>query len=251
MLLAAFILSWASIASCSTAPSLGPTRSPTITPSAQPTILTLNPTVKPTLVPSCGPSIQPTSFLSAYNFIFQVAGASTSSTTVSVGGRATSCNLVGPKGVWQDSTGVMYVADAYDDCIVSFDLDGDTIVHNFAGKCNTGGNTGVGGQATAATIDGPTGLKGDTSGNIYFTDFNNVIVKKVSSSGILSKFAGNGATSDPVYGRPATSCSLAGVNDIWWDTLGNVYIVSQTIAQVSKVDTSGFISLVGGSIHFV
>lgn len=201
--------------------------------------------------PSVSPSLSPTSYVSNYNFMFQVAGSSTSATTNTVGGRATSCNLVGPKGIWQDSTGMMYIVDTDGDCVVSFDVDGDTILRTFAGTCGIGGNTGTGGMATSATFNGPTGIKGDTVGNVVIVDFNNVIIKKVSSSGIVSKFAGTGATSAPIYGGPASSCALSGVSDVFIDTLSNTYIASQTLSQISKVDASGIISLYAGMFYSI
>lgn len=193
---------------------------------------------------SLPPTLAPTSFVSQYNYIVRAAGSSTSATLVTVGGRATSCNLVGPKGIWQDSMGIMYVVDTDANCVLKFDMDGDTILQYYAGKCATAGNTGLGGQATAATLDEPSGFRGDSSGNTYIVDFNSYLVKKVSS-GIISKFAGDGTTSAPVYGRPATSCAINGISDVYADTMGVVYTV-QTNCQVSRVDSSGIISLVAG-----
>src|SRR2546430_1779330 len=79
-----------------------------------------------TVAPSIVPTISPSSILTKYNYIFKVAGASTSATLSSgTGGKATAANFVGPKGLYMDTTGIMYVGDESSHCYRYFDSDGD------------------------------------------------------------------------------------------------------------------------------
>jgi len=50
-----------------------------------------------------------------------------------------------------------------------------------------------GGQATSASLDGPDGITLDAAGNMYISDDNNNVIRKVTkSTGIITTIAGNG-----------------------------------------------------------
>ena len=60
----------------------------------------------------------------------------------------------------------------------------------------TGSYSGDGGQATSATINLPTGIAIDTSGNVYFAEYNNNRVRKITvSTGIITTVVGTGSLS--------------------------------------------------------
>ncbi len=54
---------------------------------------------------------------------------------------------------------------------------------------SNGGYSGDGGTATTAQLNYPTGVAVDSSGNLYIADFGNQVIRKVSSSGIISTVA--------------------------------------------------------------
>ena len=117
------------------------------------------------------------------------------------------------------------------------------IIHTYAGN-GMKGYTGNGGPATAATLDSPTSITGDVSGNIYFADQQNNCIRKVNASGIISTIAGNSIYGYGGNGGPAT---IAEMSDCWGlaiDGPGNVYITDQEFHCVRKVNTSGIISTI-------
>jgi DNA-binding beta-propeller fold protein YncE len=56
-----------------------------------------------------------------------------------------------------------------------------------------GGFSGDGGSATSATMNDPTGVAVDASGNLFIADFLNNRIRRVSPSGIITTVAGSAA----------------------------------------------------------
>ncbi len=83
--------------------------------------------------------------------------------------------------------------------------------------------SGEGGQATAAGVNGPTGVCIDTVGIMYITTaFNRV--HKLDTSGIFSMFAGTGDQGFTGDGGQATSAKVTDSRNCVLDSSGNVYI---------------------------
>jgi trimeric autotransporter adhesin len=105
-------------------------------------------------------------------------------------GPATSAQLNGPISVALDTAGDLFIADANNGRIRAVNtgtsavtLLGVTIqpgqIATVAGD-GVAGFTGDGGLATAAEINGPTGLLVDSGGNLYFADSHNNVIRKVT-----------------------------------------------------------------------
>ncbi len=82
--------------------------------------------------------------------------------------------------------------------------------------------SGDGGQATSATINEPRGIVLDASGNVYFIErYNNVLRKITVSTGIISTIAGTGASGYSGDGGAASSSTLYIPNGLGIDTSGS------------------------------
>ncbi len=81
--------------------------------------------------------------------------------------------------------------------------------------------SGDGGQATNAALNHPLGIAIDSSGNVYFSDSPNHRIRKITSStGIITTYAGTGASTYGGDGGAATSAALNFPNGLCMDTSG-------------------------------
>lgn len=120
----------------------------------------------------------------------------------------------------------------------------NTVVGNHAG-----GFSGDGGQATNAEINLPYGVTVDQFGNVYVADWENALVRKVDTLGVITTFAGNmaywqGYSGD---GGPATNAELYNPGSIAVDKSGNVFISDGANNVIREVNTAGIINTVIGN----
>ncbi len=117
--------------------------------------------------------------------------------------------------------------------------------------CGTGlaGYSGDNGPAVSAQLDHPTDVKVDAKGNTYIADRGNEVIRKISPTGIITTFAGDG---NPGYygdGGPATAAWINRPCGVAVDKTGNVYIADTDNGIIRKVDTNGIISTYAGVYH--
>ena len=104
---------------------------------------------------------------------------------------ATSSTIYSPQGVAVDTSGNIYIADTNNDRIRKVTSGIITTVAGNGGYLYNGDNK----QATSATLNNPTGVDVDTSGNLYIADQYNHRIRKVTvSTGIITTIAGTGSS---------------------------------------------------------
>ena len=112
----------------------------------------------------------------------------------------------------------------------------------------TQGCTGNGGLATSAELNDATGVKVDSSGNVYIADQTCATVRKITAStGDIAIIAGNGTNGYSGDGSAATSAELNDPTDVAIDSSGNIYIADYNNNRIRKVNTSGVISTYAGT----
>ena len=94
------------------------------------------------------------------------------------GGQATSARLYGPRGVFLDFSGNIYIADTYDHRIRMVTRSSG-VIRTVVGA-GVPGYSGDGGQSTSAQLNGPHGITLDAFGNIYIADSSNNCIRKVA-----------------------------------------------------------------------
>ena len=111
-----------------------------------------------------------------------------------------------------------------------------------------------GSQATASPIKQVNSIIKDRNGNMLITSFNisdsvsGSRIKKISSSGIISTFAGKDTLGFSGDGGPATNAKLYAPSGLIIDKKGNVYISDFAVnLRVRKVDTTGIITTFAGN----
>jgi hypothetical protein len=168
------------------------------------------------------------------------------------GGPATNAQLDHPFGVCLNHAGnILYIVDDFNYVVRKVDLTTGTIT-TIAGVPHVYGDSGDGGPATAAKFHNPVGMWIDGSDNLYVAGAQNNFIRKIDvSTGIASRFAGNGVmgctTGD---GGPATSAAIITPFGGCRDAYGNTYIVSNYASMttnVRKVDASGTMHAFAGT----
>jgi sugar lactone lactonase YvrE len=131
--------------------------------------------------------------------VIGVPGSSTASPSNLPG---TSTYLSTPYGIWISTNGRLYIADSGVHVIRTVDttLGRQAPVTVLAGLINNAGSTGDGGFASNARLSTPSGVCGDTAGNIYIMDSGNLQIRKVDTLGFISIVSGRTGTSGCVDG---------------------------------------------------
>lgn len=158
---------------------------------------------------------------------------------------ATSAHLKQPNSAILDTGGNIYIAEGGNNRVRRVDkLTG--IITTYAGN-GVGTFGGDGGPATAASLNDPQDLCFDRQGNLYISDYGNNKVRKVTPSGIISTFAGNGISGYSPDGVRADTSRLGGVVGLTIDADENIYIADIGFSRIYKVNNSGIITTVVGT----
>jgi len=147
------------------------------------------------------------------------------------GGSAASAEVNQPGGIAFDSSGKIYIADTLNHRVRV--ISNGTIT-TFAGN-GTAGYTGDGNAATSAELNAPVCVGVDQVGNIYICDYNNNVVRQVTTDGKIHTWAGNGTGSYAGDNGPAGGASLFGPLAVVFDSLGNGFIVDSLNNVVREV----------------
>ncbi len=144
----------------------------------------------------------------------------------SVDGIGVEASFSSPTGVDMDNNGNMYVAD----------YSGGKIR-----KITPEGNV----STLSGAFSLPNGIAVDDNDNIFVTEWGNRI-KKISSTGIVSTFAGSGVAgyADGI----GTSAQFSNPSDVEVDAEGNLYVSEHHGNRIRKITPAGEVSILAGSI---
>ena len=160
------------------------------------------------------------------------------------GRQAKTAMLSYPNGIIFDSAGNMILADEANNRIRRISRSG--IISTIAGT-GVAGYSGDGGPATLAELNQPWSLIMDATGNLYFSDAANQVVRKIDTTGIITTVAGNGIAGYGGDGGPATQASLNTPSGVAVDSIGNLYIADRFNHRVRIVDPTGIINTFAGN----
>jgi uncharacterized protein (TIGR03437 family) len=179
--------------------------------------------------------------VSANGMITTVAGGGVS-VALGDGGPATAAGINSPFGVAVDFMGNFFIADTGNNRIRKVSASG--IITTVAGT-GSRGDSGDGGPAIAAQLDGPLGVAVDFMGNVFVADTANNRIRKVSASGIITTVAGTGKFGFSGDGSMATAALLAPFG-VAVDFFGNLYVTDTGNLRIRKV-SDGIITTIAGT----
>ena len=160
------------------------------------------------------------------------------------GGPATLAQFASPTGLALDISGNVYIADSSNNKIRMVNSAG--IITTFAGAGLPSGG-GDYGPATNAYLSFPVGLSVDVNCNLYIADAGNNKIRLVSSTGIITTFAGKGIAGSSGDLGAATFSLLNYPTGVALDNIGNAYIVDSNNYRIRLVNSTGIITTYAGT----
>jgi uncharacterized protein (TIGR03437 family) len=158
---------------------------------------------------------------------------------------AITAGLHTPTDVYVDSSGNIFIADSANAAIREVTAS-TGIINTVAGNGSIG-DTGDGGPATSASLVTPYAVTLDSSGNIYFVENGDSVIRKVTvSTGVITTIVGNATAGFSGDGSTATKAQLNFPTGMALDSSGNIYIADSLNFRIRKVSGTT-ISTIGGN----
>jgi len=166
-----------------------------------------------------------------------------------VNGNGSAARFYRPNGISSTSSGILYVADSGNDEIRK--ITPARAVTTVAGSPATDGG-GIGssnGTGRTARFNYPNGVA-VTGTTVYVADTFNSIIRKITSTGVVTTFAGTAT----VFGSADGAGSAAQFNHPYGvaaDKAGNVYVADTNNSTIRKVTSAGVVTTLAGTAGVV
>lgn len=148
-----------------------------------------------------------------------------------------------PEGIFYDSiNSILYVGEANGNTLRKVVSSGAT---TFAGSTsNTSGfQDGTGNNALFNTVKG---VVTDSSGNIFVADSGNNAIRKITSDGTVTTFAGSKSGASGSADGTGTEATFNGPYGLTIDSSDNIYVADGSNNTIRKITSSGVVTTVAG-----
>ena len=171
------------------------------------------------------------------------------------GSPATAAALNIPEGVAVDPSGILYIADTFNNRIRAVALDGKIQTTAGTGVSSFSGDNGA---PSSAALFLPADVATDSAGNLYIADFGNSRIRKVALDKIQTVIGGGGDGSQTIFDEAvATTIQLNGPTGVAVDNSGDIYVAEGSIGtgtglavgdyRVWKINSAGVVSTAAGN----
>lgn len=152
------------------------------------------------------------------------------------GATATAAPLIDPRAVTADAAGNVYVLERSGHALRVVDPSGK--IRTLAGTGQKG-NSGDGGPAPKATLNGPKHLCIDRDGGVIIADTENHVIRKYNpKDGTITRLAGSGQRGASGVPGPALSVELNQPHGVYIHPSGDLYISDASNHRILKLERS-------------
>ncbi len=159
------------------------------------------------------------------------------------GGPALNANLMRVEAVAHGPDGDVYIGDGVGRIRK---IDAVTGVIDTVAGIGVNGFSGDGGPATSARIGNPTAIRFDGGGNLYFSDCDQHVVRKVDTDGVITTVVGTGEAGFSPDGTPATKARIEYPYGLAVGADGVLYVSDTHNNRVRRVTADGTLETVAG-----
>jgi hypothetical protein len=152
-----------------------------------------------------------------------------------------------PHGLAVDAGGNLYVAEISGHRVKR--VDAATGLISVVAGTGSSGYSGDGGPATAAALNSPVAVAFGASGDLYVSDWQNHVIRRIDGAGHISTFAGTGSTSGfGGDGGDRAAARFSYPEGIAFDGAGNLYVADRLNHRVRRIDAgTGIVTTFVGS----
>jgi sugar lactone lactonase YvrE len=159
----------------------------------------------------------------------------------SVDGTAATASFSTPAAMVFDTAGNMYVTDTQAHNVRKIATDGT--VSTFAGS---GIYSSVDGTGIQASFRAPSGIVIDSAGNLYVGDAEAHVIRKITSAGVVTTFAGTTNVAGSADGT-GTSASFNDPAGLAIDASGNLFVADAKNNKIRKITPAGVVTTYAGT----
>lgn len=158
-------------------------------------------------------------------------------------GTGSAANFKTPSGVAVDGAGNIYVTDSLNHTIRRVTAAG--VVTTLAGLPGVYGS--VDATGTTARLNNPMGIALSSAGDLYVADTNNHTIRKVTTAGVVTTFAGTAGVAGSADGT-GVGASFRNPFSLAFDASGNLFVSDSGNNTVRKITPAGSVTTLAGGI---
>ncbi len=177
---------------------------------------------------------------------FAVTTNNGNNASANTNGSGTTSRLSFPEGITVDPAGALYVSDT-GNCAIRKIV--GTTATTLAGTAPSSvGICGyVNATGTSARFSSPRGVAVDSTGNVYVADTGNCAIRKITSTGVVTTFAGPSTSGNCGFVDGASSVArFKNPQGIVVDPSGNLFVTDTGNCAIRKITPLGYVTTYAG-----